>query len=175
MCVCCKALWCDCLVSVVWELKICFSPSACCFSVFSRLPVISPFFAALIWTGFPVDCDANYFKCEIGPDGIFSLLQICVWSLLAPPNSAAFLVFNNLGLSPIAVLHPACVCVFARTMAVCPRSSLQLQIWRRPGHSSFAGQRPERQCLQPAGRGRRDQRGGQRHLPGAQIVSLSCH
>lgn len=118
-------------------------------SVRSRLPVLSPFFGAPNRTGFPLDCHVNYFKCEIGPDGIFfSAADLCLIHL-GSSQLCSFLVFNNLGLSQIVALYPTCVCVCAT--AVCSRSSLQLQIWRRPGHSSFAGQRPERQRLQPAG------------------------
>lgn len=71
-------------------------------------------------------------------------------------------------------ITPPVSVVLLMGVVVSLRSSVQPQIRRCPCHGSLAGQRPERQRLQPVGRGRGDERGGQRHLPGAQIVSLTA-
>lgn len=90
-----------------------------------------------------------------------------------PPSQSLSQLFLAVGLSRGAH-YSSCVCGFVMGVVVSPRSSVQLQIRRCPRHGSLAGQRPERQRLQPVGRGRGDERGGQRHLPGAQIVSLTA-
>lgn len=121
--------------------------------------------------GFPLDRDINYFKYEIGRDG-FSFAADFIWSFLAS-NPGPLPAFYALGLGRGAH-YSSCVCGFVMGVVVSLRSSVQLQIRRCPRHGSLAGQRPEWQRLQLVRRGSGDERGGQRHLPGAQIVSLTA-
>lgn len=134
-----------------------------CFSLVRKL-FCAQFITDKSWISFPFDCNINFSTYEDDDDG-FEPPQISA-------NASWPVVFYFLG-SGRGAFFSSCLFV-VMGVVVSPHSSVELQIQRRPGHGRLPGQRPERQRLQPVGWRRRDERGGQCHLPGASIVSIQC-